>query len=53
MTFGVERVREKTSRKQEKHISWKASIYEGRYMKNVRKKYILHPISFLPRSASI
>jgi len=26
MTFGVERDREKTSRKQEKHISWKTSI---------------------------
>jgi len=26
MTFGVERDWEKTSRKQEKHISWKTSI---------------------------
>jgi hypothetical protein len=53
MTFGVERVWEKTSRKQEKHISWKTSIKEGQYMKNVHKKYIFHLISFLPRCASI
>jgi hypothetical protein len=45
--IGVERAQEKTSRKQEKHISWKTSILEGGYMKNVCKKYILHLISFL------
>jgi hypothetical protein len=37
MTFRVERDWEKTSRKHEKHISWKISIEEGGYMKNMRK----------------
>jgi hypothetical protein len=38
MMIGVEQVQERTSRKYEKHICWKTSIYEGGCKKSVHKK---------------